>query len=99
AKIAAGTGLVLDHHRLAERIAQPLRGEPRGDVDLATGREADDEADRMRRISLGTGKARRQRQRRGACGQVQKTSALHSSPSVGTRNARRRAHADGYYIA
>ena len=87
AEIAAGAGLVLDHDGLAERIAQPLRCDPRGDVDLAAGGEADDQADRMRRIGLRPGDARRQRQRGGAGGQMQKSSPLHCSPGLGAGKA------------
>ncbi len=55
AERAAGAGPVLDHDGLAQLPRQPLRGKPRDDVDLAAGRETDDQLDRASRIGLREG--------------------------------------------
>ena len=49
---AVGAAAVLDHDLLAERVAQPLRDQPRDGVVAAAGRERHDQRDRARRIGL-----------------------------------------------
>ena len=58
---AAGTRLVLDDGRLAQRPGQLLREQPGDDVVASAGRKADDDAERLVRIAI----ALRQRDRRG----------------------------------
>ncbi len=65
-EIAAGAGPVLDHERLAEPVRQPLADKARQNVRRAAGAKADDDADRMRRITLRPGEARDGGQRDGA---------------------------------
>src|SRR5262249_14282750 len=49
-------GAVLGQHLLRQAFAQLLRDDAADDVDVAAGRKADDQADRLRRIVLGGGK-------------------------------------------
>jgi hypothetical protein len=56
-------GLVLDHHRLAEQLAERRCDQSRVQVDRAAGRERRDDADRLRRPAL-RGRAERHRQQR-----------------------------------
>jgi hypothetical protein len=52
ADIAAGARPVLDDHLLTEPLGEPLRHQTGQDVRPAAGGEADDDADRLRRIGL-----------------------------------------------
>jgi hypothetical protein len=45
--VAAGPGDVLDHDRLTPGLGELVAKEPRGDVGRHTGREADDDPDRL----------------------------------------------------
>ena len=55
--IAVGAGAVLDEERLAHRLGQALRQQPRGDVGRAAGRDRHQHLDRPRRILLRRGAA------------------------------------------
>ena len=76
--VAAGARPVLDQDRLAEPLGEPLRHQAGEDVGAAAGSEADDDADRLRRISLRGSGARDRRQRGGAGGELQKSTAWNS---------------------
>ena len=52
ADAAAGAADVLDDHRLAERLPQPIVQDARDGVGRAAGRERHDHGDRPRRIGL-----------------------------------------------
>src|SRR5215472_11828114 len=82
--VGTGPRPVLDKELLAESLRKPLCYQARDDVGRATGRIADDDARRPRRIGLRVREARDGRQRGSTCGEVQKTSArkFHSSPST-----------------
>src|SRR5262249_15154099 len=82
ADIAAGTRPVLDDERLAEPLREPLPHEAREDVADAAGREEYDEMPRPGRIGLRGREARGDRQRGGARGEMQKSTAwkLHFGP-------------------
>ena len=69
---------------LADPLRQPLRHQPGEDVGAAAGGEADDDADRLRRIGLRRRRARSDRERGRARGQMQKPTAmkLHGVPST-----------------
>src|SRR5258706_305351 len=54
AERAVAAGTVLDHYRLAELLGERHADDARGRVGRANGREADDEADRLRGIGLGS---------------------------------------------
>ena len=60
---AAGAGMVLDHHRLAEIGAQPLRDHPGNDVGRSARRERHDQGDRAGRVVLGVDRGCEQRRR------------------------------------
>ena len=66
AEIAAGAGLVLDDHGLAEPRAHLLGDQPAGEVRAAARRERRHELDRPRRPGLGRGPAGDAQHRRGA---------------------------------
>ena len=51
-RVAAGAGPVFDRHRLAPLLLQLLADDAREGVGEAAGREADDQVDALRRISL-----------------------------------------------
>jgi len=69
---AARAGLVVDHHRLPELLAELLGHDAREDVAGAAGREGDDDLDRLVRPL----RERRQRERGGAGRQkLQRTAA------------------------
>jgi hypothetical protein len=55
----AGAGLVLDHHRLAERLSERLGIEPCQRVHAGAGGERDDDRDRCGGIALGQGRRAR----------------------------------------
>src|SRR5262245_16579930 len=75
---------ILDDEWLAETLRQPLTNQAREDVGWTAGREADDDADRPRRVGLRESEARDYRQRGGARGQTEKISAgkFHFGPSL-----------------
>ncbi len=76
-----GAGLVLDHHALAERLAQLLGEQPRHHVGQAAGRIGHDDLDRLRRIgSLRGGAGRAERERK--CGDEKPAEAPHSVPRL-----------------
>jgi hypothetical protein len=52
ANIGAGAGPIFDNELLTESLRQPLRHQARHDVGRATGRKADDQTYRPRRIGL-----------------------------------------------
>src|SRR5499427_10464470 len=66
---------VLDYELLAQPVRQPLSHQACRDVSGSASRKADDNVDRSRRIGLRSSYARRDRQRGGARGQMQKISA------------------------
>ena len=71
----SGARLVLDYELLAEHRLGILGEDAADDVGRRTGRETDDQVHRPRRIALRRREAGDERQRRGACGQLQKLSA------------------------
>ena len=78
---AAGAALVLDDDRLAERFGKPRLDGPRDEVEIAAGRERDDDADRLRRIVL------RLRERAQA-GPLSRSSRLYiSAPAIASRES------------
>ena len=68
-------GDVLDHHRLAERLAHALGERAREAVRRTAGEIRHDHRDRARRIGLRAGDMRQRRERGGACRQAEKCSA------------------------
>src|SRR5215475_4207856 len=82
ADIAGGARSVLDDELLAKSLRQYLTYEARDDVRRTTGRKADDDAHRPRRIGLRPSSARHGRERGSARGQMQKISAgkFHFEP-------------------
>jgi hypothetical protein len=64
--VAVGARPVVDDELLAEPFRQPKCCKTRENVRRNAGRIADDDAHRARRISVGAGDARQQRQRRSA---------------------------------
>src|SRR5262249_44866112 len=73
---------IFNHERLTEALRQPLTHQARDDIDCATGSRANHDAYRLRRPSLGPGKARDDGQRGSAGGQMQKLAAgkFHLTP-------------------
>ena len=68
-------GDILDHDRLAERLAHALGERAREAVRRTAGEIGHDHRDRPRRIGLRTGDIRQRRKRGGACRQAEKCSA------------------------
>ena len=75
ADIAGGARSVLDDELLAKSLRQPLTHQARDDVGRTTGRKADNDAHRVRRIGFRPRDARHRRERGSARGQMQKSSA------------------------
>src|SRR6516225_5189089 len=73
--VAAGSRTVVDDERLTEPLRKPLTYQARRDVRTASGREANNDAHRPRRIGLRASETGGDRQRGRAHGQMQKISA------------------------
>src|SRR5438132_1351002 len=73
--VAAGSRTVVDDERLTEPLREPLTYQACRDVRTASGREANNDAHRPRRIGLRPSYARNSRERGSARGQIQKISA------------------------
>src|SRR5262249_4182115 len=82
--ISTGTGPILDDKWLAELVRQPLPKEAPNDVGPAARDDADDQANRPRRIGLRRSEPRHRRERGSTRGQMQKLSAgkFHFEPSL-----------------
>jgi hypothetical protein len=68
--VVAAAGSVLDEERLAEFLGEILRNQPPDDVGRPAGRRRDQDADRPRRIGVGEGEPRGDRQRGEASGKA-----------------------------
>src|SRR5262245_18133926 len=80
--MAAGDRTVVDDERLTEPLREPLTYQSRRDVRAASGREANNDAHRPRRIGLRPCNARDRRQRGSTGGQMQECAAgkFHFEP-------------------
>ena len=80
--VAAGSRTVVDDERLTEPLREPLTYQARRDVRTASGREANNDAHRPRRIGLRPRDPRDGRQRGSARGEMEKISArkFHFEP-------------------
>src|SRR5262245_25875386 len=74
--MAAGARTVVDDERLTEPLREPLTYQSRRDVRAASGREANNDAHRPRRIGLRPSEARYSRQHGDARGQMQELSTV-----------------------
>ncbi len=88
--VAAGAGAVLDDELLAEPVRQPLRHQPRHDVERAAGGEPDDYPHRPRWIRLRQTGARTAVSAARAGGKTQETAAWHRHLSARFFLCRRR---------
>jgi hypothetical protein len=69
AQNATRTAAIVDHHLLAQRLAEARRHQPREQISAAAGNEGHNQTNRSRRVSVGGsrsagGKDRRQQRRR-----------------------------------
>ena len=74
--IASGPRLVLDDERLAELLGHELREDAADDVVGAARGEADDDADRLRRIGVGARDAWQHRRQHGAARKAEDVAAV-----------------------
>ncbi len=92
ADIGAAAGPVVDDHRLAEPLGQPLSHQARNEVGGAAGRIGHDPAHRPRRVALRDGRARHDGEGGGDSREAQEFTAwkVHRVPLLSFRLARLR---------